>query len=297
MSKPSRASSHWLPVVALAAGLAGPVHGVTPEQFAALEPEEALRLPALEAIDVFGWSRQEFVFVLENALIDLRYLYRAPSGRSSAALTAAVKAFQKDSGQKGTGTILVGEFLDLIQRGNEFWQAPIMPGPSVVSRKGEVVSAEGTWVSPDGDEPNPIQTTSIRCYRAAGLCAMVTARLITEQDSESWYHSAMMDLALEGRDWNIVRWTDERIEAQHQAGPCITYRLTIEVRRELATMAAQPTGAEQCRTEAAPPRTYTLASGYEVAARYWEERRERAHRLRSQAFQALTEKIQSRRGR
>jgi hypothetical protein len=293
--KPGRAGSRWLPVAALAAILAGPVHGVTPEQFAALEPEEALRLPAVEAIDVFGWNRQEFVFVLENALIDLRYLYRAPSGRSSDALTAAVKAFQRDSGQKVTGTIRVGEFLELIQRGNEFWQAPIVPGPAIVSRKGEVVSAEGTWVSPEGDEPNPIQTTSIRCFRAADLCAMVTARLITGEDGEAWYHSAMMDLDLEGRDWGIVRWTDERIEAEHQAGPCIIYRLAIDVRQEHATMAVQPTGAEQCRGEVAPPRTYTLASGYEVAARYWEERRERAHRLRSQAFQALTEKIQSRR--
>ncbi|HEX9803109.1 MAG TPA: hypothetical protein VGB35_07625 [Gammaproteobacteria bacterium] len=35
-----------------------------------------------------------------------------------------------------------------------------------MSRKGEVVSAEGTWVSPDGDEPNPIQTTSIRRSQA-----------------------------------------------------------------------------------------------------------------------------------
>jgi len=297
VKKPSRVLSRWLPAVALAAGLAGPAHAVTPEQFAKLEPDEALRLPALEAIDVFGWSRREFVFVLENALIDLRYLYRAPSGRSSDALAAAVKAFQKDSGQKATGTILVGEFLDLIQRGNEFWQAPIVPGPAFVSRKGEVVAAEGTWVSPDGPEPNPIQTTSIRCYRAADLCAMVTARVITEQDGEGWYHSAMLDLTLEGRDWNVTQWTDDRIEAQQQVGPCVTYRLTIDLRRDLATMATQPTGVEQCQAEIAPPRTYTLASGYEVAGRYWEERRERAHRLRSQAFQALTEKIQNRRGR
>ena len=37
--------------------------------------------------------------------------------------------------------------------------------------------------------------------------------------------------------------------------------------------------------------------GLHLSMRYWEERRERAHRLRSQAFQGLTEKIQNRRAR
>ena len=285
----------WLCVGGLLLVLAGPAHSLTPEEFAALEPEEALQLPAVEAISVFGWTKPEFLFVLENALIDLRYLYRTPTGRSSEALVAAVKAYQRDAGHHSTGTLLVNEFLDLIQRGNEFWQMPIVPGPVVVAPKGDLVSAEGTWVSSEMPEPNPIQTTAIRCYRTAGLCAMVTARLVTETDREGWYHSPIMDLTVDAHDWTIARWTDDRIEAERQSGPCVTYRLVIDLRDWLATMSSQSTGAERCRGEVAPARSYTLASGYEVAARYWEERRERAHRLRSQAFQALTEKLQGQR--
>lgn len=260
-----------------------------------MEPEQALRVPAIEAISVFGWTQQEYLFVLENALIDLRYLYRAPTGRSSEALVAAVKAYQKDGGREPTGTLVVGEFLELIQRGNEFWQAPIVPGPAVAAIRGDLATAEGTWVSGETLERNPIQTTAIRCYKAPGLCAMVTARLITEAEAEGWYHSPMIDLALEGRDWTITQWNDERVEARRDAGPCVTYRLVIDVAQQRATMTSQPTGAAQCRAEAALPRSYVLAGGFEVAARYWEERRERAHRLRSQAFQRLTEKIQAQR--
>ena len=150
----------------LQAGAAWPL---TPEQFAALEPEEALQLPATEALPVFGWQEREFVFVLENALIDLRYLYRQPGGRPSDQLTAAIKAFQRDTKRKPTGKLLVGEFLDLIQRGNEMWQSPILPGPNFVAQKDDVVWAEGTWFSAQAAEPDPIQTTSVRCYRQAAL--------------------------------------------------------------------------------------------------------------------------------
>jgi len=260
-----------------------------------MEPEQALRVPAIEAISVFGWTKQEFLFVLENALIDLRYLYRTPTGRSSEALVAAVKAYQKDGGREPTGSLAVGEFLELIQRGNEFWQAPIVPGPAVLAIRGDLATAEGTWTSGETLERNPIQTTAIRCYKGAGLCAMVTARLITEAEAEGWYHSPMIDLALEGRDWTITQWSDERVEARRDAGPCVTYRLVIDAAQQRATMSSRPTGAEQCRTEAALPRSYILAGGFEVAARYWEERRERAHQLRSQAFQRLTEKMQAQR--
>jgi hypothetical protein len=276
--------------------LAGPARGVTPEEFAALEPEEALSLPAVEAIEVFGWSRSEFLFVVENALIDLRYLYRAPTGKPSPQLTAAVKALQRDLGHEVTGTLLLGELFEVMQSGNEFWQAPIVPGPDLVSRKGDLIAAEGTWVAPGAPEPNPIQTTSVRCYRAALVCSEVTARVITDAQPGGWYHSPGMDLTLETRDYRITQWSDERVEAEEKAGPCVTYHLTVDFAQSRTTLARKPTGAAQCSAAIAPARSYTLASGYEVAARYWDEWRERTHKLRSSAFQQLVERIQGKRG-
>jgi peptidoglycan hydrolase-like protein with peptidoglycan-binding domain len=290
-----RAVQKGVAILALGLGLPGASPAVTPEQFAALEPEEALRLPALEAVSVFGWNQEEFLFVLENALIDLRYLYLKPAGRPSSALTSAIKAFQQETGHKPTGTLLVGEFLELVQRGNEFWQSPVVPGPQLVSHEAGVVSAKGTWVSPGAQELNPIQTTSIRCYQAAGLCSMATARLITSQEEGAWYHSPTMDLEVEAHDWKVTQWTDAQVQAEDRSGPCVTRRLSIDLRQQQAAMTSEPTGAPQCRTPGGSTRTYVLASGYEVAATFWGERRDRAHKLRSAAFQKLVEQIQSKR--
>ena len=132
-----RAGRGTLVLAVALAGVAEPSLALSPEEFAAMEPEAALQLPVVETLSVFGWRKQEFVFVLENALIDLRYLYRAPSGHTSKELTAAVKAFQRDIGATPTGVLLVSQFIDLGQRGNEFWQSADLsrPGQRLAGRR------------------------------------------------------------------------------------------------------------------------------------------------------------------
>ena len=274
------------------AGQAGSGWAVTAAEFAALEPEQALQLPVVEALEAFGWREREFAFVLENALIDLRYLYRQPSGRASDALTASVKTFQKEIGGRPTGTLLVSEFLELMQRGNELWQSPIYPGPAFVSRSEGLVWAEGTWSSPGAEEPDPIQTTSLRCYREATLCSMVTAKLIMSGADERWFHAAAVDLALQPRDWKVTHWSAQRIEAEDRSALCVAYTLSIDLRTDRVAMQSRPTGAEKCAGPSEAPRSYTLVSGFAVASRYWEARQLRAHALRSAAFRRLVERIQ-----
>jgi len=288
----------WIGAVCFALAVVAPAAlAITAEEFAALEPDKAMALRALDAIGLFGWTREEYLFVLENALIDLRYLYRAPSGKPSAQLTAAIKAFQRDIGHPATGTLLLGELFELMQSGNEFWQAPINPGSDSLSRQGDVVTAQGTWVAPDALEPNPINSSSIHCYRAASICSVVTARVMTDVQPGGWYHAPGMDLILETRDFALTQWNDEVLLAEEQSGPCVTYRLSVDLRGGPITLARQPTGAAQCSAAIAPARTYTLTSGYGVAARYWDDWRNRTHKLRSSAFQKLVEQIQSKRKR
>jgi hypothetical protein len=283
-----------LPLVFLGAVQAPSVHAISPEEFAAMAPEDALRLPVVEALEVFGWRHQEFLFVLENALIDLRYLYRQPSGKRSDALSAAVRTFQREAGYDPTGVLLVEEFMELIQRGNQFWQAPVYPGPLLYSETAHGVSLEGTWVSRGGPERDPIQTTNIRCVRAASLCTAVTARLVMADDEEGWFHASAIDLTLGTRDWSVTRWTDERIEAEDRSSLCVVQRLTVDLKRQGATMRNEPQADERCKAAAPEASEYRLEGGYEIAARYWEERQTRAHKLRSKAFQQLVERVSKR---
>ncbi len=284
----------WL----LAAWVAACLHGgqaaaVTAEEFGAMEPEQALNLPATEALSVFGWTGREFRFVVENALIDLRYLYQPPSGRPSPALNASIKAFQRDIGAKPTGVILVGQFMDLVQRTNEFWQAPVIPGPAYVVSKGDVVSAEGTWHSDAMPEADPIQTTSIRCYRAANLCNLVTAKLVMAGDESGWFHSSVSDLGLHAQDWSIRAWSDRRIVAEDRSARCVEYVLTIDLSTEQVVMERAVVAGASCAD--APARTdFRLVNGYEVASPYWEARQSRLLSLRSTAFQAAVKRLQAR---
>lgn len=290
-----QAVRRWLMLVGLAGCLHGaPAAAVTVEEFGAMDPAQALELPATEALPVFGWSAREFRFVLENALIDLRYLYQPPSGQPSPALTAAVKAFQRDIGAPATGVIRVGQFMDLVQRTGEFWQAPVIPGPAFLVDKGELVTAEGTWRGAGVREADPIQTTSIRCYRQAQLCSMVTAKLVMSGDESGWFHSPVSDLALHAQDWSVREWSEQRIVAEDRSARCVEYRLTLERRTQQVSMQRALVGGSAC-SDAPATVAFHLVAGYEVAAPYWEARQARLLSLRSPKFQALVKRLQSRR--
>lgn len=268
----------------------GTALAVTPEEFAAMEPEKALQMPAEQAIGVFGWRRQDYLFVLENALIDLRYLYRRPSGKPSAQLTAAVKAFQREYGMKPTGRLTVGEFMDLARRGNEFWQAPIYAGALTMEHTEDRLTAQGSWRAEDGKESDPVQGSSLRCYRHAGLCSVVTAKLLMADESGGWFHSSSIDLDLRARDYAISEWSNARIVAQDST-LCVVYTLTIEAEKQIAVIDTHGVAGEKCGGAPAPARRYVLAGGYEVTAPYWEARQARLLRLRSRAFQDLLAKL------
>lgn len=285
----------WLAAFGLGACLQhGAAGAVSVEEFGAMEPEQVLRLPATEALAVFGWSAREFRFVLENSLIDLRYLYQAPSGQPSAGLIRAVKAFQRDLGARPTGEILVGQFMDLVQRTNEFWQTPVIPGPAYIVDKGEVVSAEGSWHSAQVREADPIQSSSIRCYRSANLCSMVTAKLVMSADESGWFHSSVSDLGLHAQDWTVREWTPHGIVAEDRSARCAEYVLTIDIAGDQVTMQRSVVAGGDC-AQAPVTASFRLKGGYEVASPYWEARQARLLSLRSPAFQALVKRVQSHR--
>jgi hypothetical protein len=280
-----------LAVLAFALLLQAPAHAMSPEEFAALGPDEALRLPVTEALNVFGWRREEFLFVLENALIDLRYLSQAPAGKPSQALTTAVRTFQREAGYQPTGVLLVSEFMALIQRGNEFWQAPIFPGPVIYAESAQSVSIEGTWAKPGAAELDPIQSTSIRCYRAAKLCSAVTAKLVMADEQGGWFHASAIDLSLQRHDFTVTQWTADRIDAEDRSSVCVVRHLVIDTRHQSATLRHEPQADERCKASFPAAGQWQLQGGYEIAARYWEARQLRSQTLRSRAFQQLVEKV------
>lgn len=277
--------------------LASSAWAITPEAYAELAPEVALQLPMVEALPVFGWSRKEYYFIIENALIDLRYYYGEPAGASSAKLISAIRNFQSAMQHAPTGSLRVNEFVELVERTNSLWQLPIMPPRAAVIRDGDIVSLEGTWVSERTRDPDPVQTALVRCRHATGQCTMAIAKVHLNDAEGSWFHSNSADLDVRMSDLKITRWDENGIEAQYRPYFCITDTLVIDLRTDEARIHRERARDTSCAETKVNRDTLRLTDGDTVAGPFWEQRRDRTHLLRSRAFRERVEEIQRARGR
>ncbi|MBM3394244.1 MAG: hypothetical protein FJY37_06360 [Betaproteobacteria bacterium] len=293
----TRSFIQWLAAVMAALVVNAPAWSITPEEYAELAPEVALDLPMVEALTVFGWTRKEYFFIVENALIDLRYLYREPNGTLSTALMNAVREFQRSLSHSPTGSLRVNEFVSLVERANAFWQIPILPPGASIVLEGDVLSVEGTWASERVKDPDPVQTTHIRCRRDSGHCTMATAKVRLYDADSGWFHSGSGDLEVRLADLKVSRWEAQWVEASFQSYFCATDTLVVDLRANEARLHRARTEGAVCNDVKVQRDTFKLISGDDSAADYWDKRRDRAHWLRSPAFRARVEEIQRARAR
>lgn len=299
MMRVQRWCAFWRGLLALCAGLvaSAPALSITPEEYSDLAPEVALQVPMVEALPVFGWTRKEYFFIVENALIDLRYYYKEPSGASSPALMSAIRNFQSAMQHAPTGSLKVNEFVELVERTNSFWQMPILPGRVAVIREGDVVLLEGTWVSERVRDPDPVQTTQVRCRKGAALCTMATAKVHMNEAEGAWFHNNGADLEVRSVDLRVTRWDANSIEAEYQPYFCVTDTLVVDLRTDEARILRNRSEDATCAEVKAGRDTFRLVDGEERAAAFWDQRRDRAHQLRSHGFRQLVETIQRARSR
>lgn len=294
MTQGSQWGAIWRGVAAGGAALilSAQAWSMSPEAYADLDPEVALQVPMVEALPVFGWSKKAYYFIVENALIDLRYLYKEPTGTSSPALLNAIRNFQSAMQHSPTGSLRVNEFVELVERTNGMWQLPILPPGAAVIREGGVISLEGTWVSDRLRDPDPVQTSQVRCRREAGSCAMATAKVRMNDAEGGWFHNNTADLEVRIVDLKITRWDDSSIEAAYQPYFCVTDTLVVDLRADEARIFRERSDDGACAQVKAGRDTFRLVDGEEHGTKFWEQRKDRAHLLRSRAFRERVEEIQ-----
>jgi hypothetical protein len=91
--------------------------------------------------------------------------------------------------------------------------------------EGHIV-ANGTWVTADGRQADPLQVSEIFCEKANGQCRSSTAKI---QGGDR--------LAVVGDTYGIMTWTDEKIAFTSIGGQCVdeAYTLTRADLRLVAT--------------------------------------------------------------
>ena len=145
---------------------------------------EIRKIPILKALPALGMSKKTFIFLIGECLIDLRYLFKKPTGQQSDDLISAIKRFQSDIGQEPTGIMLMGEFEELTKRQSLLGFIPIYPGGFHVNKVGDLVSVEGTWIfenEENADYQHHIDDQAIACptcslvYRVLQCCRSLTS--------------------------------------------------------------------------------------------------------------------------
>jgi peptidoglycan hydrolase-like protein with peptidoglycan-binding domain len=168
--------------------------GITAEQLEHMSKAEISKFPAIPTMtmmmatgSVKSGIENAVVMMIEDSLYTLRFYLHKPTGAISSELTDAIKAFQRQSGYKATGTLVMEEYdrLSLEVAQYKISQVQVVPlagdtatkGPRV-TRQGSFIHAEGTWVSSDMDLAFPINSSQIDCAKDEGICRESIAELV-----------------------------------------------------------------------------------------------------------------------
>jgi len=267
------------------------VFALTEEELNKLPPEEARKIPILKALPALGMSQKTFLFMIEDCLIDLRYLFKKPSGQLSDELISAIKQFQSDIGQKPTGIMLMGEWEELTKRHGLIGFVPIYPGGFHVIGVADLVSAEGTWVFEKEDNADPIQKTKIICHKPSGRCWMATARV--SMPGKSIFGMDMASLYVDIEEWPITKWSSYEVQAENDDSQCVSYTLTINIKNKEAHMFRRGKGNKDCEGIAESPSILKLVDGFDVGYKYYQDRNNKISDIRSSAFQKLVKELLS----
>lgn len=294
MTETTRRDVSWrrLAAACVAVALTCESWAITPEEYSDLAPEVALEVPMVEALSVFGWSRKEYFFIVENALIDLRYYYKEPTGASSPALMNAIRNFQSSMQNPPTGSLRVKEFVELVERTNGLWQVPVLPPSVSIIREGNVITLEGTVLSDRVRDPDPVQTTQVRCRKDQGICTLATAKVRMNDAEGGWFHNNTADLEVRMADLKVTRWDAHGVEATYHPYFCVTDTLVVDLRADQVRIFRDRSAEDACADVKTTRDTLRLVDGDEQAAAFWERRRDRAHLLRSKSFRDQVDALQ-----
>ncbi len=120
-------------VASLAAEPPVDIKNLTRKQFEALPKAQQRKLPAFRVFPLMVQDKKTpaqqakamMVFVVEDALYELRFYPSLPTGRESGKLRMALKKFQRSVGYKPTGVLLLGEWEELVKRNKGLRYYPI----------------------------------------------------------------------------------------------------------------------------------------------------------------------------
>lgn len=121
-----------------------------------------------------------------------------------------------------------------------------------ISNNPETVIAQGTWLGCD----EPINTTIVNADRKKKKISVTTSWIVVNQSPPR------KSLALQHRDFEIVKWTEEAIVAKWSPNAKLTVQIIIDLKRKTV---------EQRSDGVAPPEVWKLGDGSEQFNKFFSE--------------------------
>ena len=260
---------------------------LTKEELNKMPKDKVNQLPVIEVMSIEGMSlKKQFLFlILENAFIDLRYLFKKPSGSPSKELTKAIMDFQTDIGNKPTGILTVSEFTELKDRHDATNTIPIYISSQHVADIGNTVEAVGTWDSEEN--AFPLQLTKLRCFEQSMDCVLATAVLSVPTNGSNNQGSLRLELDF----ITVTRWDELEIHAEIKNSKCVSYTLIIVRKSKEVFQIRRGKGLEGCEGIATSPVIIRLKSGFSIAYEFWKKQNKKQKKYLSSNYQKWMKSI------
>lgn len=291
----------WGATLAIAAPAAGAADELTLDRLLAMDPEEMLEAPALDAMRI-AWPdappRADLALGQQYMLARLGFYEGTPDGKENARMRRAVRAFRASRGEAEADALSLGDTGELAWRLSLFepdrlsiprgyWSLP-NEYKSTLEIAGTFVERESQGKADIGGYYGVRNYVRIRCDPAAQSCR--EARLEFDWGGERAYL-----VKLDSAFWVILEWTPERLVIADPEAECYMVTLTLDLAAQKAERRTDHHQKPYCPNEKGEIEPYyaDLVSPETLFGPGWEQEDSEREAALAPALRAVAERLRA----
>ena len=161
-----------------------------------------------------------------------------------------------------------------------------LPSLSVSGNQG-YASAKGTWAFEGDSQAQPMQTSDIRCSRESASGGDIWVAEVARGFNEGSPHY----LTVTPEYFSVTKWNEDEVLAENDSPRCVTYTLSISLRKKEAHLFRRGKQQEGCEGIATRPQILNLVDGSKVATDFYDKKEAEGFKVANPEFVEAIQKI------